>query len=79
MRDEASGPYVARVKSGEFSEKPLREDHPSPPRSKEPPCIRSQIIAYFDGQGRKVAIVGSVLIFRCRRPNLGQRPVPFGK
>ncbi len=55
------GRYLTRVKSGELSEKLIREGHPSPPMSKQPPCTRSQIIAYLDGQGRKVAIVHQYL------------------
>lgn len=52
-----TGGYWARVQAGEFAEKLLREGHPSPVASREPPCTRSQILAYLDASGRKVAIV----------------------
>src|SRR5438105_5030891 len=29
--------------------------HPSPPRMNEPICTLSQLLAYFDGRGKKVA------------------------
>ena len=34
-----------------------RDKHPSPPRADEPICTRSQIIAYLDAEGRRVAVV----------------------
>src|SRR5260370_42035428 len=55
------GRYWERMKSGEFFEVLYREGHPSPKDSREPPCTRSQIIAYLDPQGRQVAIVQQYL------------------
>ncbi|HEV2195038.1 MAG TPA: hypothetical protein VGR55_05630 [Candidatus Acidoferrum sp.] len=55
------GRYWERMKAGEFFEVLYREGHPSPRDSHEPPCTRSQIIAYLDGQGRQVAIVHQYL------------------
>ncbi len=49
------------MKAGEFFEVLYREGHPSPNDSHEPPCTRSQIIAYLDVQGRQVAIVHQYL------------------
>jgi len=55
------GRYWERMKAGEFFEVLYREGHPSPSDSHEPPCTRSQIIAYLDAQGRQVAIVHQYL------------------
>jgi hypothetical protein len=55
------GRYWERMNSGEFFEVLYREGHPSPKDSHEPPCTRSQIIAYLDARGRQVAIVHQYL------------------
>lgn len=55
------GGYWNRAKSGKLTEKLYREGHPSPSKSGEPPCTRSQILAYFDENGRQVAIVHQYL------------------
>lgn len=51
------GGYWRRVDSGDLHEKLIREGHPSPARSGQPHCTRSQIVAYLDVHGRKVALV----------------------
>jgi hypothetical protein len=51
------GRYWERMNSGEFFEVLYREGHPSPKDSREPPCTRSQIIAYVDARGRQIAVV----------------------
>ena len=51
------GGYAHRVISGDLSEKLVREGHPSPAKSGEPFCTRSQIVAYLDRNGRQVALV----------------------
>ena len=51
------GGYLQKVASGQLHEKPIRDGHPSPARSGQPHCTRSQIVAYLDAQGRKVALV----------------------
>jgi hypothetical protein len=55
------GKYWNRVQSGELTEKLLHDGHPSPPRSAEPLCTRSQVIAYLDAKGHRVAIVHQYL------------------
>ena len=55
------GRYWERMKAGEFFEVLYREGHPSPKDSHEPPCTRSQIIAYLNARGRQVAIVHQYL------------------
>ena len=55
------GRYWERMNSGEFFEVLYREGHPSPKDSREPPCTRSQIIAYLDDLGRQVAVVHQYL------------------
>jgi hypothetical protein len=55
------GGFWEKAKTGEFSVKLYREGHPSPKASGEPPCTRSQIIAYLDAQGRQVALVHQYL------------------
>jgi hypothetical protein len=49
--------YWSKVGSGDLHEKPIREGHPSPAKSGQPYCTRSQIVAYLDSRGRKVALV----------------------
>jgi hypothetical protein len=51
------GGYLAKIASGDLSEKLFREGHPSPAQSGEPYCTRSQIVAYLDENGRQVALV----------------------
>jgi len=53
--------YASRIAAGAYFEKLIREGHPSPPRSNEPPCTRSQILAYLDDAGRTVTIVHQYL------------------
>jgi hypothetical protein len=48
--------YWRRAQEGEFTERLMRDRHPHPPRSGDPYCTRSQIMAIFDSQGKKVAI-----------------------
>ncbi len=49
--------YEDEARSGKFTEKLIREGHPSPADSGEPPCTKSQIVAYFDKRGYQVALV----------------------
>jgi hypothetical protein len=51
------GGYWTKIASGELHEKLVREGHPSPVNSGQPFCTRSQIVAYLDASGRKVALV----------------------
>lgn len=51
------GRYWERAKSGELRERIKKDGHPSPPSAPEPICTRSQIIAYFDDEDQKVALV----------------------
>lgn len=51
------GGYWSKIGSGDLHEKPIREGHPSPAQSGQPHCTRSQIVAYLDASGRKVALV----------------------
>jgi hypothetical protein len=51
------GRYREQVESGVLRAKLLDEGHPSPPKASEPTCTRSQLLGYFDQQGRKVAEV----------------------
>lgn len=55
------GQYAEKAETGELSQKIMREGHPSPKRSGQPFCTRSQIIAYLDSQWRRVAIVHQYL------------------
>lgn len=56
-----AGCYWQLARRGELSEQLLRNGHPSPERSGEPFCTRSQIIAYFDAEGNQLAIVHQYL------------------
>jgi hypothetical protein len=51
------GGYWSKIDSGDLHEKLIREGHPSPAISGQPHCTRSQIVAYLDAHGRKVALV----------------------
>lgn len=51
------GGYWGKIDSGDLYEKLIREGHPSPAASGQPHCTRSQIVAYLDARGRKVALV----------------------
>ena len=51
------GHFWERSQAGEFQLQILKNGHPSPPRAPEPICTHSQIIAYYDAQGQKVALV----------------------
>jgi hypothetical protein len=53
--------FWERAKSGQLAEKLDSEGHPSPKDSGEPPCTRSQIIAYLDSSGHRVAVVHQYL------------------
>lgn len=55
------GDFWGRVQRGEFTEVLVAESHPSPPHASLPACTRSQIVAYFDEQGVKVALVHQYL------------------
>ena len=56
-----NGRFWERARSGEFIEKLDSEGHPSPKQWGEPPCTRSQIIAYLDSTGHRVAVVHQYL------------------
>jgi hypothetical protein len=49
--------YWGRAKSGEFTQKILKDGHPSPPLADEPFCTKSQIVEYVDRSGNTVAHV----------------------
>ena len=46
--------FEAMIHSGELTRKVEYDGHPSPRRSGEPRCTRSQILAYTDSTGRVV-------------------------
>lgn len=51
------GRYLERAEAGEFHQMIRRSGHPAPPMAEEPHCTRSQIIAYYDAAGQRVAKV----------------------
>jgi len=53
--------FWERAKNSLLLEKLDSEGHPSPRDSGEPPCTRSQIIAYLDSSGHRVAVVHQYL------------------
>lgn len=55
------GGFWTRAERGELTQALVAESHPSPPRASLPPCTRSQILAYFDPGGVKVALVHQYL------------------
>src|SRR5688572_16483318 len=52
---------LEKVRSGEYSWRLLRDGHPSPPKANEKVCTKSQLIAYFNAGGNKVAEVHQYL------------------
>ena len=46
-----------RALYGDLYRAPVEDDHIQRRRSGQPPCTHSQLMAYFDEQGRQVAIV----------------------
>ncbi len=55
------GEYWLRTESGALTVEVRRSGHPSPEGSGEPYCTRSQIVAYSDRIGRRVAVVHQYL------------------
>jgi hypothetical protein len=49
------GQIVQKAKTGTLSVRVTKDAHPSPPRADEPLCTRSQILAYHDHDGNKIA------------------------
>ncbi|MEK7992579.1 MAG: hypothetical protein AAB403_02135 [Planctomycetota bacterium] len=48
--------YAGRSDRGELRCVVEKQRHPSPPRAREPTCTRSQMLAYFDRQGKRLAL-----------------------
>ena len=55
------GRFFERMQNGEFVELLRRDDHPAPATSGQPFCTRSQMIAYLDHAGYRVANVHQYL------------------
>lgn len=53
--------YWQQVKDGILTARIREDGHPSPERSGEPYCTRSQIIAYLDDSGDEIALVHQYL------------------
>ena len=53
--------FERRVASGEVTAVTRRNGHPSPVRSGQPECTRSQVIGYVDAQGGLLALVHQYL------------------
>jgi hypothetical protein len=51
------GGYERQVAAGALEARVLINGHPTPPRAPEPICTRSQMVGYFDANGRKVVEV----------------------
>jgi hypothetical protein len=70
------GKYLDRVKSGEFSPHIGYEGHPSPPKSGQVFCTRSQFISYYDAEHNKVFSVHQYL---CPDGSIGGSGTPDPK
>src|SRR5579862_2768849 len=57
MRKVFNSHILPRINSGELKPELRRENHPSPPLANEPFSTRSQILAYRDRNGKKLAII----------------------
>jgi hypothetical protein len=49
------------MQAGSLTARLLADNHPSKPRAKEAFCTRSQIVAYYDATGKRVAEVHQYL------------------
>ncbi len=68
---------VERAARGELLVRVLREAHPSPPRSREPRCTRSQLLGYYDRiTGQLVALAHQ---YRRRDGSIGGKGRPDPK
>jgi hypothetical protein len=56
-----NGDYVGRALAGEFTVVLRRDSHPTLEHSTEPHCTRSQILAYLNQGGERIAIVHQYL------------------
>jgi hypothetical protein len=56
LRQLFNGDHILeRASRGELSTRVIRESHPASPLAGEPVCTKSQLIAYYDAGGKKVA------------------------
>jgi hypothetical protein len=55
------GQFWERTQAGDLTIRLLADRHPSKPLAKEPFCTRSQIVAYYDDTGKRVAEVHQYL------------------
>ena len=53
--------YWSKLQAGDFTHKMRKDRHPCSPAANQPFCTKSQIVEYYDGNGRKVAIVHQYL------------------
>ena len=56
------GGFEDRLRSGELHAIVKVESHPSPPKSTQPLCTLSQILAYLDDKNQKIALVHRFLM-----------------
>ncbi|MBI3424903.1 MAG: hypothetical protein HY011_18355 [Acidobacteria bacterium] len=56
-----NGQFWEKVQQGEMTAKVLKDRHPSLPLANEPFCTRSQLVAYFNDQNERVALVHQYL------------------
>ena len=55
------GGYPQKVESGELTIEIRRSKHPAPPGANQPHCTHSQILAYLELNGNRVAVVHQYL------------------
>lgn len=55
------GQYWEKVQRGEITTRILSERHPALPLANEPFCTRSQVLAYYNDQNERIAIVHQYL------------------
>ncbi len=49
------GGILEKVKNGQATMRVVKDAHPSPPLADEPECTKSQLLAYYDLTGQKLA------------------------
>jgi hypothetical protein len=57
-----AGGYVEKVERGVLAVEIRRDKHPAPPKANQPYCTCSQILAYLNADGNRIAVVHQYLL-----------------
>ena len=56
-----AGPFKESIRTGKLISRVNRSGHPSPEKSGQPPCTRSQIVRLYDTTGTRIAVLHQYL------------------